>query len=59
MTEDQALLALLEVQAHDTRLDQLHHLQDTLRQAGWQLQRVDSERGETAYRVYALTPPVD
>jgi hypothetical protein len=39
--------------------DQLHHLQDTLRQAGWQLHRVDGERGETAYRVYALTPPVD
>jgi hypothetical protein len=39
--------------------DRLHHLQDTLRKAGWQLQRVDGERGESDYRVYALTPPVD
>ena len=30
MTENAALLALLEVQAHDTRLDQLHHLHETL-----------------------------
>ena len=30
MTDSQALLALLEVQAHDTRLDQLHHLHETL-----------------------------
>lgn len=30
MTHDPALLALLEVQAHDTRLDQLRHQLDTL-----------------------------
>jgi predicted nucleic acid-binding Zn-ribbon protein len=30
MTDDPALLALLDVQAHDTRLDQLHHLHETL-----------------------------
>ncbi len=30
MTDNPALLALLEVQAHDTRLDQLHHLHETL-----------------------------
>lgn len=30
MTDHPALLALLDVQAHDTRLDQLHHQQETL-----------------------------
>lgn len=30
MTDHPALLALLDVQAHDTRLDQLHHLHETL-----------------------------
>lgn len=30
MTDNPALLALLEVQAHDTRLDQLHHHHETL-----------------------------
>lgn len=30
MTDNPALLALLEVQAHDTRLDQLHHLHEAL-----------------------------
>jgi hypothetical protein len=30
MTDEPALLALLEVQAHDTRLDQLHHHHETL-----------------------------
>ena len=30
MTDNPALLALLEVQAHDTRLDQLHHLHEAM-----------------------------
>jgi predicted nucleic acid-binding Zn-ribbon protein len=30
MTDNPALVALLEVQAHDTRLDQLHHQHETL-----------------------------
>ncbi|MGN6694467.1 MAG: zinc ribbon domain-containing protein [Aquihabitans sp.] len=30
MTDNPVLLALLDVQAHDTRLDQLHHLHETL-----------------------------
>lgn len=36
--------------------DQVFHLTDNLRDAGWDVLRVDAERGDTAYRVYRIQP---
>jgi len=36
--------------------DEAFHLTDSLRSAGWSAVRVDTERGETAYRVYRIQP---
>ncbi len=37
--------------------DEVFEMSDGLRRSGWTLTRADSERGETRYFVYALTPP--
>lgn len=36
--------------------DWFFHLTDNLKDAGWDVVRVDAERGETAYRVYRIRP---
>jgi hypothetical protein len=42
-----------------TSWDQAMGLSNSLRSQGWRLDRVDQERGDSAFRVYRLDPPPD